>query len=143
MWRIIWSAFLMCMCITSAWSQDVSSARSSSSELSPPDPMSLKVPSDTTPQVALDKEVAAVQGARAQNGTRPSLDIPRVSQPPKLEDFLEMHPNSEQAGQLTTARFFHQSFRASARPKRTTALRHLPSFRLPGGTPAGAHQAGW
>ena len=56
-WRMLGTAFLMCMCVTWAWSQNVSSTRSSSSVLSPPDTMSLTVPSGTTLQVALDKEV--------------------------------------------------------------------------------------
>ena len=57
MWRMLCTAFLMCMCVTWACSQNVSSTRSSSSVLSPPDTMSLTVPSGTTLQVALDKEV--------------------------------------------------------------------------------------
>jgi tetratricopeptide (TPR) repeat protein len=36
-----------------------------------------------------------------QNGNRPSMEIPRVSRAPKLEDFLDMQPNSELAGQMT------------------------------------------
>src|SRR3990172_7743133 len=44
--------------------------------------------------------IVAVQPASAQNGTRPNTDIPRVSRPPKLEDFVDMQPNSELAGQL-------------------------------------------
>jgi uncharacterized protein DUF5916 len=42
----------------------------------------------------------AVKRAPAQTVTKPSMEIPRVSRPPKLEDFLDMKPNSEIAGQL-------------------------------------------
>ena len=50
----------------------------------------------------------AFEGAPAQTLTRPSIDIPHVSRPPKLEDFLEMRPNSELADQLAKVESFTQ-----------------------------------
>ena len=52
--------------------------------------------------------IAAVEGAPAQTVTRPGMDIPRVSRPPKLEDFLDMQPNSELADQLAKVESFIQ-----------------------------------
>jgi hypothetical protein len=52
--------------------------------------------------------ITACQSALAQTITRPSIDIPRVSRPPKLEDFLDMRPDAELAGQLAKVASFIQ-----------------------------------
>jgi hypothetical protein len=52
--------------------------------------------------------IAAFQAAPADTIIRPSIDIPRMSRPPKLEDFLEMQPNFELAGQLVKVESFIQ-----------------------------------
>jgi len=44
--------------------------------------------------------VVGIERASAQNSTRPNTEIPRVSRPPKLEDFLAMQPSPDEANQL-------------------------------------------
>jgi len=64
------TAFLMCVCVTSACSQNVSSTRSSSSFLSPPDTMSLTVPSGTT----RGRDVVFPKGTAMEIGFRLARD---------------------------------------------------------------------
>jgi hypothetical protein len=62
-------------------------------------------PAQTVTRPGMD--IPAVEGAPPQNG-RPGMDIRRVSRPPKLEDFLDMQPNSELADQLAKVESFIQ-----------------------------------